>query len=1855
MKVKVERATRWALLVVLLQGCLGGETEIVQRGGSADAAAAGGGGGGGAGGGAGGGGGGGSGWPDDRCDIDVDLDTLDGWEAAGDRWTVEDGRVAATAGGVSGLLLRGREETCSDTETSVTFVAAPGAYPLLVARVGEGGGWYGVGYDGRYGAVVLLSGNGAETGETAAPLDFVDVDPGKPYRLSLRVVDDALVGALFEGDGARPLSVLHGPAPARPGPGRVGLLEVAGGAVRFERFRAAPVARGDGVAIDSARVVAPDTLVVTTGPRDGGPLIVDWVPGGLSLHVGEVEVALTDVAPRPGTAGELLLTADAFLRGADDVTLTHTGDGAISRHDATLPATTVRVDNLLWSDADFTPYTEDFDGEGLGAGWAADAPEAFAAGRGGLTITPQGRYGEKAWLRRPTAEAHVDSTVTADFSFDDRPRREAERTTVIVALRARSAVNAHYQAAFGYGDFDANLAIRVMNRDGFTSDLATVPVDRAAAAPGAPLRLEFSASGPLLWASLYRLDADGPTLLAATSVAHRQVPGPGPVALGARGHGTVRFDRVKVTPAEAPPPRIAAASVPASDPNRIDVAIEAASALRGIGPAGFQVVAGEVRAVAAATRTPDGLALRLDGPPLQAGQRVFVSYDAATGRVSDSGQPRSQSLLGVDRFPVRNDAPPAPVLALAHARLVTPDTLDLVVTDSGALPVRVSGTDGLSVRLKGRPAAILAARPLAGVRDVVRVSFEAEVAPGDPVEVTHEGRAVADGGGQALRPFTGAPAENGLEAPLETTPQGDDFTRADGPPGGGWEPRTPALWAIEAGALRYTADAGADGRILLHPQSSRARYRTSVTVRAAPFREGFEEPTASLFGSYVGVNPANPEEYFDVRLQLNFATGDVSLIGQFNAPVAGTRLEAPPAPEEAVRLVLEVNGRAAQGRVEALDGRVLATLAWFLPMEAPMGRPGLVGGAAGTVYFDDWQLVAPEARPPWTQVLSTRLTAAAPNDVRVEVGTPSGRVFTGGAGDGWTVRVDGAARRVEGVQVSGRALLVRFAGAPVSARQRVTIAYDARRGDVHDGSDPVPFPLETLPTVPVVNQAAVGADLFVVAAEAVDPWSVDLVFNGEAALPAAPEAAAHEAFTVRAGADEIAVRELVALPARDARLRLRLAEPIAAGAAVRVSYAPGTAGARVLDARGGELQPPLEVAAAPLGAPAAFAPFADDFDGPGINFAAGWTPDPAESWVRDRGDALFQRQDFREGNSLLRPEGEAREDVRITTRVRVDAPPLSFVAAGAVARVGPEGGYRGWYAGADGLTPVLRVERLGPFGGAVLAQAPMPRLNANSTYDFDFLVQGAFVRLEVRRGDEVVGLVGAVDPGAPLPPGRVGLVAQGAGTARFSDVGVEPAPGRRASVVAIRATVFNYAPDTVAVDVAAARPLLYADGRGFRVTVNGAPRVAAGVTLEAARVLLRLDGPPLQAEDDVRVAFDAAAGLVVDDGEVPQPLGPFAALRARMSAPPLLASTTVIGRNLVELTYATEGLPLELEGDGGLQVWVAHADLGPAPVRLGLIDVWPDPLRDGDTLLLATAEAIPRRAQVTIVSAPGPGNRLTDVGGVEPAPLDLPVTAAAARTQADVAAPAVYDAVWGGDEPSGWRYYGQRPDRFAEEEGALVATGSGVLNEATSALAPAATAEADVKVTADFRLEEVDAPLGRHAFPRVDVRGFNDDVWVGCFVRNDRALLPARDDGGRFEVVEDASPALVCATQNGDAEQTTFEACRMQFYEASADGGHVRYDWAARWLDEHRLVVKVRGRRLRAELYNLTQRDAGQPRLVAVSEVPDIGDRAAALGLAGVGLFDSGRVRFTSFRVEALGADDLPALDERWAPTGDCR
>jgi hypothetical protein len=162
------------------------------------------------------------------------------------------------------------------------------------------------------------------------------------------------------------------------------------------------------------------------------------------------------------------------------------------------------------------------------------------------------------------------------------------------------------------------------------------------------------------------------------------------------------------------------------------------------------------------------------------------------------------------------------------------------------------------------------------------------------------------------------------------------------------------------------------------------------------------------------------------------------------------------------------------------------------------------------------------------------------------------------------------------------------------------------------------------------------------------------------------------------------------------------------------------------------------------------------------------------------------------------------------------------------------------------------------------------------------------------------------------------------------------------------------------------------------------------------------------------------------------------------------------------------------------------------------------------------------------------------------------------------------------------------------------------------------------------------------------VRGWNDRSWLACSVRNEPRLVPPLDEGAVVGEPDPLGPALVCSRRQDGGRRVEFEACRMQFYEAEARGG-VRYDWAARALEPHRLEVVAVGRRVQARLFNLAGPDAV---LVAAVDVPDVGDGIDS-GLPGLGVLDGGTARFGAFEVTPAGPDDLEPIP--FEASGACR
>lgn len=1888
-------------LGLALAGCFGGETVVISQ---EDDAGAGGGGGigaggsggmgaggsggvdgsggeGGSGGDVGGGGDGGSGGApvvDDACDFELDLmsaDALDGFDAPTERWSAGADGVTAGATGQNGLLLRPADTACTDFVARADFVYAAGAYPLLVGRANDAGTWFAVGHDGRFDIFTARSGAGLDPFDRSEPLVRVALVEGETYTLELRVVDDLVTGALYDRHSDRPLAAETVFVGEVPGPGRIGLLERAGDvAVRFTALSAASIVRDGAAALTEARVVDPETVIVTASPRPDTAIEVAE-DAGFALDLGAQQTAVAGAALPEGSRSEVRLAAGTPIDGGDAVQVDYDGTG-VSAGGVAFPAVAgLEALNLVHDDAGFAAIDDDFDGATLQEGWLATDPAAFSVAQGAVRINPVSADGQGAFLRRGLGDRSLAGRIALDFEYTRAPVRQGADTVITAALRVRSA-NSRYQGVLRVGDFSAALALQVVDTFGAQGVGAPVDVPLADVPEDTPLRLVLSARGRLLWADLFRIDGAEPVRVASVAAPDNgpaAILQPGPAGFTLTGSGTATVDRVRIDLPEGAPIRIGTVQVPADAPTTIEVEILASSALQNVGADGFTVWAPERRTITDVSTTAEGLRLTLDGPPIHADQRVSLTYDPAAGGITDSSRPAALPLAGVDRLPVDNAAPANERFALAWARLVTPDTVDLVLTDSGMLPAVAGDAAGLTVEVDGADVSVITVRTLEGRDDIVRVSIDADATPGSDVRVGWTGGLagpIEDAGGAELEAFGEAVAENLLRAPDDYPPFVDDFGRPDAETAGGeWAATTPGLWDISGEQLRYRGPGEAlDARLLLPDARAYANYRASVRF-STPDAYAFPQAVqAAIVGSFNANNPNDQFDDVELRAAYDFINNTV-FVARSGLTLAGFEPDPPIAPGEEVTLRLVVNGQAVGVELRRGDGTELAAQG-FSEVAVQPGRIGLAGAADGLVFYDDFRVEAPAEPEPDIVVVGASVSAREPNDVRVDLGSRTGRVRSSGTAAGWSVRVDGRAREVERVVTIGSAAKIRIAGDAIAARETVEVAYDDRAGDLHDDGEALPRPLAGFDFIEATNEAAIGDDLFIVGAETVGPWGVDLILNANAPLPPQAEGGLSGSINLTTAGSPVDIRAVLPVPGRAERVRLLLGEALPAGTRLRVTYTPGEDGGRLLDADGTELSAPYQNLPVDnlIEPDADFPAFADDFGGVGNNIVNGWIPNPEVDWRRDNGAAVYARSVESPGPSLMRPADEAQRDVELTAVFSVQSPPEAQMLAGALLRSSANSGYQGRWSSDITGAPVMAIDRFAGGFFENLATVPASRAVDGVDYALRMRAHGPVITFEVTRDGAPIGRVAAVDEDLAAGAGQSGLLAGGFGSVRFESVEIQPATGYPARVAATGARVLNFEPSLIRIGVASAAPLGYTDGGGFTVRVNGMARGVESVELADSEIRLQL-AADVQPDDDVEIDFDPTTGVVLDASEVPQPLGPIDALVAEVLDPPVLAATEVVGENLVLLTFDVPAgeAPLEVAGDdGGLQVW---ADIEGEEVRFDLQVAWVDPISDGDAVLLATPDPLPTGVDIFVRYSPRGGAQVTDQAGASLAPFDAAPLLPLSRVRNDFDAPAMYETSWRmADGDSGWRYY--PADRWTESDGELVTEGAGENGATVEAYAPPAISGADFKVQVDFTIDDVIGPVGdipNPAFPRVNVRGADQNWWVGCYIRNGFNAIPENPAPGMFQQVDDFSPSFLCVKQEGaqpiPAEPGVCDAtggrcyynpCRMQFYES---GGTVRYAWADTWMDPHRIVVKVSGGRLRGELWNLSEaRYPGDtPKLVAVSEVADIGDTLRH-GLPGLGSFEGGRVRFSDFRVDPLGAEamEFPPIPADLEPTGEC-
>ena len=1875
-------------------------------------------------------------WPpaNHGCEIDLPfVRDLTDFYVLSDRWQVDPfGRIVALPlgdGVRNGALLRHWGESCTDMAATLTFMHSASQFPLLLTRVGgpPDFAWYGVGYNGFDRSLGAWSGGGTMLSVVIGEPDFVDLEADRLYTLQAFVVDDTVTGLLFEEGGLQPIAITSGGLIDEPvpGPGRIGVLEAGGGEAEFRNLRVEPIRReGDGEpTCVGARVVSPTEIELAMAPRQDLPLVItEGDAAGLQLELDGVPAPIESVSLREGSNSELVVRTGERMVGGQEVVLRYGEEGVgeapagriADADDRSLHSFSEVADNLLHDEPNFDAVVDNFERETLGDHWVAAVPEAMTLRDGELIAAPVDAFGLGAWLRRPMHECHVDSRATADFNYISTPMRNADRVEVIATLRMRT-FGEMYQGVFWTRGGDAGLMIR-RYVGGRLTVLAGVLIDPIQVAPGIPLRLRLSASGTLLWVEMFRLDDPGqPVLLSEVYATDTAIWQPGAAGLALAYNGVAYIESFRVEPPEPPHPRIEAARVPVDRPNVVELDILSACRLVGLDPAGFAVRVPEPRIITDVVSTPDGLELEISGPPVQQGQRITLAYDQAAGTITDTCDPEPQPLASVAGLVVDNQAPPGDALIMTHGQVVTRDVLDVEVTDTGALPVHTAGAalQDFSVRLSGRRALVLAIHPVKDRDHIIRLTFDGIATPNDHVTIAYNGGevgSITDQDGMELQRFGRTVLDNWLVAIPPVVPQFDNFERDNHPiVGEGWEERQPALWSIEDGSMCYTPlpeAEGIDQRSLRPLGLEPIVYTVSARMMAPSFDPDVAEPVAFVVGTAVVDQPQNPYDGFNLAAGFNFRRQRLMLLGAGNSVAASTSLvDNFVEPDQWVRLQLNVNGRSVVGELFDDAGELLARVPWFMPFPPVHGRVGVAGGGTGTVCFDDFTVGAVEGPPPRMQVMSTTISSSRQNAVRVELQTGTDTIRTLGVPDGWSVTVDDQSREVLWVERVANLLLVHFGGPAVAARHIVTIRYDHRLGDVHDNDVPVPNPLDSFGPRDVANQAGIGAELFVLRTEVVAPCCIDLVLNSQAELPAELEAGVggFPALSLTSSGRPLAIRQVRSLPLRDDRIRLQMAEPLSHEDDIAFVYTPGIDHGRLLTAGGQELSPPYEMAVVNhLTAPTMFPPFSDDFERPGIDVRNNWTVEPRADWRLSNGAVTYMRATGINDPFVVHAPPVMTGDVAVELEFSVaprSADPNDFVAAGGVLRVTETGGYRSWYALGTNGNPALVIERVGSRQPLRLANTPMEALMSGVHYVFEFRAVGQTLVSEIRRDDEVMARALAVDPMPPLQPGLAGMAAVGLSPAQFYAAIIRPPGDQPARVVVSKATVYEYKPHTLNLDISSVEPLLHADSVGFHVQVNGEEREVQGIVdaqgqpVPAATfdpsagvwtLQLVIGGEPIGIDDAVLVDYDPMEGMVMDGSAVPEPLGGFVDLPVVLRSPPLLAAVSPLGPNIFEVEFNVQDPPLELEGLGGLEAWVRDGDPDEEPVRYGVTTVWPDPHGGNTTFRLATDDVISIGAELELRMNPQPGNQILDSNNELPAPFETESIAPIARTIQHVERQTRYSTSWFreiGDV--GWTYFPEsrwirfevpndNPVAELEEEyidedgnpqvriedinGYVYALRNPIPEVPTEAIAPPFVSGGSMEVSVDFQIRRNVNNRELPAFPRVLVHSFNASHWIGCYIRNTINLLP----GGGQDEVDDFSPSFNCAAQlPNQPERFYYNECRFQFYET---GGVVRYDWEVNMYDEHRMVVRVHDQRLRGELRNLNlERFPDQPdegELVAVVELPTVDmsfpPYRSPVGMPGLATFDSGVVGFQNFRVRPLRDEGFPELGTRWEASGNC-
>jgi hypothetical protein len=284
-------------------------------------------------------------------------------------------------------------------------------------------------------------------------------------------------------------------------------------------------------------------------------------------------------------------------------------------------------------------------GAGIVGGWEATPPRDWSRNAGDAVLTSEDE-GVEGSLLRPRAEAQTHAEVETVVRLNP-----PGFGVVAFGIAGRIGPGQGYrfvlepESATRTGLFlvkTDGTGIRVQGR-------VSLPILLA----GRDYRLTARFHGPVIQARLSEAAADAP-VIARLLVVDDAPLGPGQFGVLARTRGQVRFRGVSIRPAMGYPARVVGTGATAFtyDPLTVSLEVAAPAPLLVADGLGFTAtVDGRPRAVDRVTLRRAAVDVTLDGPPLEPGQDIRLSYDPTAGYVYDDS-PVPQPLGPIDALPV---------------------------------------------------------------------------------------------------------------------------------------------------------------------------------------------------------------------------------------------------------------------------------------------------------------------------------------------------------------------------------------------------------------------------------------------------------------------------------------------------------------------------------------------------------------------------------------------------------------------------------------------------------------------------------------------------------------------------------------------------------------------------------------------------------------------------------------------------------------------------------------------------------------------------------------------------------------------------------------------------------------------------------------------------------------------------------------------------------------------------------------------------------------------------------------------------------------------------------------------------